>query len=290
MEFLRNTPDWLVYTLSAVLGAASLVLIAWAMLSDRSRGRRRCPKCWYDLCGSSLVCPECGTTARSESHTRRARRWWRLAALGTATLVAAGTGGVWPIVRVRGAVALLPDFVLVRLTPPADRKPIIDPVTHNWINDPIEAELARRINDRGLSPSNWSAALRKAGVLKVTQQPSADSPLVAAVEYPREWAGYSRLRFVPKAEGLREAVSDHRWYSFCSYGIEEYQRQERHQVLGTLPQETTHVEFDVYLVHIPDSDVFLRGVEVEENELSLGTWKVRVDTPNVSSQGKATGT
>jgi hypothetical protein len=63
-------------------GAAVALLGVWlfyvAFVRDRSRGRRRCPRCWYDLSGrpQSMTCSECGHTARSERRLHRTRRRW----------------------------------------------------------------------------------------------------------------------------------------------------------------------------------------------------------------------
>lgn len=69
----------------------ALGLIAYALFRDRPRGRRRCPKCWYDLSAAivgdtqpteGLVCPECGTTITSALSLTRTRRNYRQAFVG----------------------------------------------------------------------------------------------------------------------------------------------------------------------------------------------------------------
>src|SRR5688572_9581634 len=63
------------------------VVVLVALLRDRSRGRRRCPRCWYEMTGvPGLVCPECGKAARREKALFRTRRRWRMA--GVSALVA----------------------------------------------------------------------------------------------------------------------------------------------------------------------------------------------------------
>jgi hypothetical protein len=60
------------------------VLLTLALVGDRSRGRRRCPKCWYDMSATpGLVCPECGGDARREGrlHLSRRRARWVAASL-----------------------------------------------------------------------------------------------------------------------------------------------------------------------------------------------------------------
>ena len=57
--------------------------------SDRSKGRPRCPKCWYDMRGTlpRLVCPECGHDAlyHMDLYLDRPRPW--LTALGLFLMV-----------------------------------------------------------------------------------------------------------------------------------------------------------------------------------------------------------
>ncbi|MFG0246160.1 MAG: hypothetical protein ACF8MF_08950 [Phycisphaerales bacterium JB052] len=64
------------YTLWSVgaLTCAGLVGVLW-LVGDRSYGRPRCPRCWYDLSArSSKACPECGREVRSESRLFKTRR------------------------------------------------------------------------------------------------------------------------------------------------------------------------------------------------------------------------
>lgn len=58
-----------------VVPAALLALAWWAWMGDNTYGKRRCPRCQYDM---SLVsgkrCPECGTTASSAFALHQAKR------------------------------------------------------------------------------------------------------------------------------------------------------------------------------------------------------------------------
>jgi DNA-directed RNA polymerase subunit RPC12/RpoP len=72
---------WLIYTLVTI---AALALLVWGWIGDRARGRRRCPKCWYDLRGSpTLRCPECGHVVWNERelYKPRRRKWAIILAL-----------------------------------------------------------------------------------------------------------------------------------------------------------------------------------------------------------------
>lgn len=65
-------------SLAVLVALGGLTLLYWSMFRDRARGRRRCPKCWYDLRGTeSLTCPECGYTAGRERYFFKTKRRWR---------------------------------------------------------------------------------------------------------------------------------------------------------------------------------------------------------------------
>jgi hypothetical protein len=106
------------YCIAGVLGLAALAAAGWALLADRSRGRRRCPKCFHAMDPAiGLVCPECGKDARQERRLFRTRRRWKLAAaavvlLGGAAVAAFGLARVRQAGGVRPA---LPNWAAVRL-------------------------------------------------------------------------------------------------------------------------------------------------------------------------------
>ena len=79
---------WLIRLIWVIGGAMLLAAAAVALralFADRSRGRRRCPKCWYEMTGvAGLRCPECGREARGERKLLRTRRRPMRAAAGLA--------------------------------------------------------------------------------------------------------------------------------------------------------------------------------------------------------------
>ena len=125
---------------SAALALASfaIVLIAWAIRGERSRGRRRCPRCWYDMSGSGLRCPECGFEARHSSALYRPRRRWKAAALASLLLLGAAILHGVPRVQRGGWRAAFPTTVLIATLPWLPDSLSIDPdpgLAENWTLD-----------------------------------------------------------------------------------------------------------------------------------------------------------
>lgn len=93
---------------------ASMLLI-WAIIGDRSRGRLRCPRCWYNMEGiDTPQCPECGKAIKSDRHLRKARRMkWPFGLAGL--LVGFAAYGFVNLERVEetDAFALMPTWVLM---------------------------------------------------------------------------------------------------------------------------------------------------------------------------------
>lgn len=125
------------WSISAIVGIAAIVLGAWALFADRSRGRKRCPKCWYDLSGTpTLTCPECGKAAKHEKRLYRTRRRKRWAALAALLLIGAVCGAAWPTARNTDWEQATPDWVLLLAMPHLDGD--------EW--------LAERLEDRASLP------------------------------------------------------------------------------------------------------------------------------------------
>lgn len=125
--WLWTTTGWSL----VVVGAALLV---WALFWDRAKGRRRCPKCWYDLSGAGAetgrdregaishndvlcVCPECGrriAAVRQMARTRR--RWWGVAS-ACVVLAAAYVAHNVPAYQNGGWVRAVPSTLLIGVAP-----------------------------------------------------------------------------------------------------------------------------------------------------------------------------
>lgn len=107
-------PSDLYIVAAAVVFVAGTALAAWTLLGDRARGRKRCPRCWYDLSkASGNVCTECGRAIRKPSDLLRTRRHWRRAAAAVPIFLLAGYLGVQPTVRRSGWAAVTPSTVLI---------------------------------------------------------------------------------------------------------------------------------------------------------------------------------
>jgi hypothetical protein len=142
--------DWLYHLLGYSLAAAGALLLLWALFWDRSRGRRRCPKCWYDMRGvPGPKCPECGREAAKEAALTRTRRHPRRAAIAVVLGIAGYTAAVVPRFRDHGWVGLVPMTYLALAAPPetpdpwAGRPTSAAPTTHALLN----AEAWRRVEE-----------------------------------------------------------------------------------------------------------------------------------------------
>jgi hypothetical protein len=89
----------IIWAVLGFLAILAVVLLYLGLFQDRSRGRPRCPRCWYHMTGApSLVCPECGHDARNPKRLYRTRR--RRWAIVLAVLMAACCYYSW-LVRIR---------------------------------------------------------------------------------------------------------------------------------------------------------------------------------------------
>jgi hypothetical protein len=136
--------DWFLETGLYLLGVAlipvtGLLLVCVGIWGDRSKGRSRCPKCWYDMRGSlpRLECPECGHDAGHEHQLYKHHRRWGRAIVGVVLVLMSAypltiVGGWWreaSALRRHGITSV--DFAR------------IGPV---WLVDRLPDELARFFN------------------------------------------------------------------------------------------------------------------------------------------------
>lgn len=99
------------------LGLGGLALAAWALFRDRSRGKRRCPRCWHELLLGQSPCPECGRAIKSERETLRTRRRWRWAIVGTLLIGCGAITARWTWFENGGLIRAIPTDVLIELVP-----------------------------------------------------------------------------------------------------------------------------------------------------------------------------
>lgn len=113
----EHIEEWPFVLAAAIAAVSGISLLLWSLFSDRSRGRRRCPKCWYDMSNAPaearLRCPECGREARRERQLFKTPRRWRWAAASLLIFIAAAYLGVQPKVRQDGWTSVMPTTLII---------------------------------------------------------------------------------------------------------------------------------------------------------------------------------
>lgn len=140
--------DWIFTTLTWLLLVLGLLGLAWAMLWDRSRGRKRCPKCWYLVDGvpqtdGTTTCPECGKVVCKPRKLRKTRRHWGFAALALIPMAGAYASHAYPSVRDHGWWRIAPDIVLIAMLPRMQDFHGVGPSPSSTVNE-FADEVARR--------------------------------------------------------------------------------------------------------------------------------------------------
>ncbi len=192
-----------VFTLiAATLGLCAIALLVWALIGDRSKGRRRCPRCWYDLAGVPTLepernadaahtrCPECGHIIRREHHTRRTRRRWRWALASLPIFALAYASLVGPAIIEQGARAAIPTLAL--LYGPYDLRALAEPDMYpeptGRVGKAMFEELKRRLDEHrlrgwetGLFQSRLRGAYSRVRLLGLT---ATERNAIAALDTP----------------------------------------------------------------------------------------------------------
>ena len=168
--------DWIWWISGSLVGLGGLTWGLWAMFGDRSRGRRRCPRCWYDMSATShRRCSECGHEVRRESAFFRTRRRWRRIALGLVLILTGLATFFGREVHDKGWVRATPTVVYIAFLPHLDSqttfKELSDRVTegrlYQWeyrllVHRCIGA-LGRIDDPQRLSELSWMLALIEMG-------------------------------------------------------------------------------------------------------------------------------
>ncbi|MEZ6233593.1 MAG: hypothetical protein R3B68_05350 [Phycisphaerales bacterium] len=201
---------WIIIAWSLVAIAAAVA--AWAVFSDRAKGRRRCPGgwrrvlwvlpvragCWYDMGGAielPATCPECGRTWRREASLRRTRvRYGRLGLAG-ACVAAAYLASLMPRVDKYGWWSAAPTWALVSFAPMEEfaRGSLGCRVSWNMLPGST-AELMEPKWDRPYAP--WETAILKWRLERAVDRvrdefPGRDAAFIPLAKYQsEEWWGW----------------------------------------------------------------------------------------------------
>lgn len=80
---MTDLHPWVYNLVLVMLGVVTLAWLVWCLKGDRARGRKRCPRCWYDLGPQATPAVLEGLKQNGLwSRLRRARAWRQDAALG----------------------------------------------------------------------------------------------------------------------------------------------------------------------------------------------------------------
>ena len=138
---------WVAGVLLVTLGIAATW---WGLFGDRSRGRRRCPRCWHDLSHTpGMRCSECGHIAKKERAFFRTHRRLVPAVAGVAAATVAATYGLEHL-QTQGVISTLPTRVIL-LT-----MPLVGEHHHA-----LSGELASRIGRKKLTEGHFRALVKR---------------------------------------------------------------------------------------------------------------------------------
>lgn len=295
---------WIWWLSGGAIAAAGLGLLWWSLFRDRARGRRRCPKCWYDMAGvPGLVCPECGRDAAREKKLAKTRRRWRLAVIGVSIALAGGAALCAPTARRYGFRGVIPTSVLLLLAPTVSEtrvtsdSPIVGAVEE--FLDSLLSELALRAQDprRGLSDRQWRMFVVRKQVIHAWRESHNGSHVVVQVndqsfmERIGQYVITDPLgpdRPAPSQTFISTGTDDGPWHMFrraASSTVENAARESR--LAGSIEQRVAEVEWiEVNIVYRVFIDTHVHTVLEPPRVVWSGTVRIPIQEsePRSASQ------
>lgn len=182
------------------LAAAGVLLLLWALFGDRSRGRRRCPKCWYDMSGAAgtadedgeyrFTCPECGRVVQHARGLLRTRRRWRWVVAAVLFTVTGGLAGLSQS-DIRGSWRQwVPTLLVVLLLPEIDDGSDWFGVGLPRVESAWSKEFARRLDAGRVSDALLVQALTRTKVFRTRQVWPANADVRMGIWPPPWLAGW----------------------------------------------------------------------------------------------------
>jgi hypothetical protein len=124
----------LILAAGVLIMAAGAVTLFKALWSDRARGRRRCPQCWYEIGSVDLpACPECGRPVRGVCELGRTRRRNGAAVAAIVVVLLGVVTARVPAARRDGWTAVVPLPVWAIAMPVLDPQP--NRIDEPWLLD-----------------------------------------------------------------------------------------------------------------------------------------------------------
>lgn len=202
----------MLWSAGALIACAALALAAWALFADRARGRRRCPKCWYDMSGarsSEARCPECGRIVKHEKDWFRTRRRWRGVWMALSLLVLAVASGLVGKARRDGWESIAPTTVLILAAPWID---------HPWPLEVLESRARVLVSDGAEIQSGtlrWQWRWLMNTCINIAASPG-DAPVrakaldvLAWLKTSNDWEGLAESGGIERMRSaIRQALAD----------------------------------------------------------------------------------
>ncbi len=169
---------WLGWIGAIAFYCAMIYLAWWALFSDRHKGRRRCPKCWYDMCATpGMTCNECGFTVHFEKQLTKRRRRPLFAVLAFVSCVAVA-GFINERRTDQGWLSLAPTKALI----------LSLPFTMD-LNGDTYKELLRRMRADELSQREWRMLMKRCAKGDWERKPLSDEWLGSYARIITGWRG-----------------------------------------------------------------------------------------------------
>lgn len=256
---MTSDPAAVYWWCGLMLALIGIMLAAWSLFADRSRGRRRCPRCWYDLNAApkpGLTCSECGHTVRNERRLFKTRRRWRW--VGASLLLWMGSAALFLTSKVQndGWSPLAPTLVLLT---------VYSNPTWPW-HDVATGLLAERVRAKSLRKIEWSmferinsADPQYANNIQITvpKRWPPDEPIPYSVElaarsvFPpgldRQGLFDSRRIGLTVSSSVPDSATFEGYVALHSRFREVRSPERRDRLLGPLPPGTHTVRFEIAL-------------------------------------------
>jgi hypothetical protein len=195
MAVTASMLDWIFWLIGGAIGLLALWLLYWSLLKDRSRGRRRCPKCWYDMSGAAaggMTCSECGYQPKQERRLFRTRRRWRWALIAAFVLMIGAAIVFSPKIKRQGWHSVVPTTALIMMMPELPTR-----------SPGLYTELETRLGSDQLAGWQWKLLVRRCGIQVLS--------LFKTTIHAREnWPHGEPVRFSAEVE---RKLSMHGWFN-----------------------------------------------------------------------------